>query len=77
MQSLQPRGSSRRAIETALLIGAAALIAAPVYRGIKRRMQSRQTRSTVEPAIDKQLKDTFPASDPPASRYFDIPVNRR
>jgi hypothetical protein len=28
-------------------------------------------------AHDKTLKDSFPASDPPASQFFDIPVNRR
>ena len=27
--------------------------------------------------IDKSLKDTYPASDPPASHYFDIPANRQ
>ena len=26
---------------------------------------------------DKSLKDSFPASDPPASQFFDIPVNRQ
>ena len=26
---------------------------------------------------DKTLKDSFPASDPPASQYFDIPSNRQ
>jgi hypothetical protein len=25
---------------------------------------------------DKTLKDTYPASDPPASQFFDIPANR-
>ena len=27
--------------------------------------------------LDKTLKDSFPASDPPASQFFDIPVNRQ
>lgn len=26
---------------------------------------------------DKVLKDSYPASDPPSSQYFDIPVNRQ
>ena len=30
----------------------------------------------VEKRRDDALKETFPASDAPASQYFDIPVNR-
>jgi hypothetical protein len=79
MQSVQntQNGSYRRIVETALLVSAAALIAVPAYRGIARRLRARQQRAVEEPAIDKTLKDSFPASDPPAGRYFDIPVNRR
>ena len=64
-------------LETVALLGAAALIVVPAYRGIARRYRLRRPVASSEPAVDKQLKDTFPASDPPASRYFDIPVNRR
>jgi hypothetical protein len=64
-------------LETVALLGAAVLIAAPACRGIARRWRLKHPLARSEPAIDKQLKDTYPASDPPASRYFDIPVNRR
>lgn len=64
-------------LETVALLSAAVLIAVPACRGIARRWRVRNPRARSELAIDKQLKDTYPASDPPASRYFDIPVNRR
>lgn len=64
-------------LETVALLSAAVLIATPACRGIARRWRLKHPRAKSEPAIDKQLKDTYPASDPPASRYFDIPVNRR
>jgi hypothetical protein len=64
-------------LETVALLGAVALIATPACRGIARRWRLRHPRAGSETAIDKQLKDTYPASDPPASRYFDIPINRR
>jgi hypothetical protein len=31
----------------------------------------------IDAVRDKTLKDSFPASDPPASQFFDIPVNRQ
>jgi hypothetical protein len=34
-------------------------------------------RRSLEATRDKTLKDSFPASDPPASNYFDIPTNRQ
>lgn len=64
-------------LETVALLSAAVLIATPAYRGIARRWRLKHPAAKSETAIDKQLKDTYPASDPPASRYFDIPVNRR
>jgi hypothetical protein len=64
-------------LETVALLSAAILIATPAYRGIARRWRVKHMRAKSEPAIDRQLNDTYPASDPPASRYFDIPVNRR
>jgi hypothetical protein len=64
-------------LEAVALLSAAILIAIPAYTGISRRWRLRNPRARCETAIDKQLKDTYPASDPPASRYFDIPVNRR
>jgi hypothetical protein len=64
-------------LQTLALLGALALIAAPAFRSISRRWRVRHTVAQSEPAIDKTLKDTYPASDPPASRYFDIPENRK
>jgi hypothetical protein len=69
--------SSFDVVEVLVLLGAAALIATPACKGIARRWRIRHPLATTERAIDKTLKDSFPASDPPASRYFDIPVNRR
>lgn len=63
--------------ETILLLGALSLIALPAITSIKRRWRVRHPVAKAELAIDKSLKDSFPASDPPASRYFDIPANRK
>ena len=38
-----------------------------------RATESRATESTSSDAIDKSLKETFPASDPPASQRADEP----
>ena len=72
----EARRSTFDVLETVALLGAAVLIAAPAYQGIARRWRRKMRIATTETAIDEQLKDTFPASDPPASHYFDIPVNR-
>jgi len=64
-------------VETVFLFGAIALIAAPAVKGVLRRWRVKHPAAGDEPSIDKSLKDTYPASDPPASRYFDIPENRR
>lgn len=61
---------------TAIAVGVA-LLAWPAVRSMMQRRGTRQAAAKSEPAIDKTLKDTYPASDPPASRYFDIPVNRQ
>jgi hypothetical protein len=64
--------------QTLALLGALALIAAPALKSYSRRWRQRRPAAAMsEPAIDKSLKDTFPASDPPATRYFDIPENRK
>jgi hypothetical protein len=74
-------GSRRRSalgkVESVLLLGALALIATPAIRGIARRYRVRHPEAACEPQVDKALKDTYPASDPPAQRYVDIPINRR
>lgn len=73
----QTRRSTFDVLQAVALLGAAVLIAAPACKGIARRWRRRHPLARSETAIDKQLKDTYPASDPPASRYFDIPANRR
>jgi hypothetical protein len=60
-----------------LLVGALAMIAWPAIKKISGVWRVRHPVAMQEPAIDKSLNDSYPASDPPASRYFDIPVNRR
>jgi len=42
---------------------------------MRKQNQGRKPR-VVEKRRDDALKETFPASDAPASQYFDIPVNR-
>ena len=60
------------------LAGAVALAAQPAIRILSQRLRRNNTdEAMLEKSVDKTLKDTFPASDPPASHYYDIPVNRR
>jgi hypothetical protein len=73
-----PPRSSRSGISTTGLL----LIGLAVASGVIIRKVLQQARSThqthkAEQQRDKTLKDTYPASDPPASQYFDIPVNRQ
>jgi hypothetical protein len=75
--STDARRSTSELLGTVALLSAVVLIAVPAYKGIARRWRLKHPLAHSEHAIDKQLKDTYPASDPPASRYFDIPVNRR
>ena len=61
---------------SALLVGAlisGGIIAMQAFKRAAQRNQHRQ----VDQVRDKTLKDTFPASDPPATQFFDIPANRR
>jgi hypothetical protein len=60
-----------------LLLGAVGLIAAPFVRTLRSRWNVQKATARTEEAVDKTLKDTYPASDPPASQYFDIPSNRQ
>lgn len=71
------RRSAFDAVESLLLLGALALIATPAIKGIARRYRVRHPIAADDDQVDKSLKDTFPASDPPAQRYVDIPSNRR
>ena len=65
------------ALESLLLLGALALIATPAIKGISRRYRVRNPIAADSDHVDESLKETFPASDPPATRYVDIPSNRR
>lgn len=65
------------ALESIVLLGALALIAMPAIRGIARRYRVRNPIAADEAQVDESLKETYPASDPPATRYVDIPSNRR
>lgn len=64
-------------VESILLLGALALITVPAIKGIARRYRVRHPLAAGEQQIDESLVETFPASDPPATRYVDIPKNRR
>lgn len=63
--------------QTVVLLGALGLIAMPAIKGIARRWRISHPAAAREEAIDESLKETYPASDPPATRYMDIPQNRR
>jgi hypothetical protein len=71
------RRSALDVVESVLLLGALALIELPAIQGISRRYRIRHPMAAGEEMIDESLKETFPASDAPASRYVDIPKNRR
>jgi hypothetical protein len=71
------RRSALDTVESLLLIGALALIATPAIKGISRRYRVRHPAAAAEERVDDSLNDTYPASDPPASRFVDIPSNRR
>ncbi|HWK75222.1 MAG TPA: hypothetical protein VNQ81_13180 [Povalibacter sp.] len=64
-------------VQSIAMIGALGLIAMPAIKGIARRWRILYPRAASEQAIDESLDKTYPASDPPASRYVDIPGNRR
>jgi uncharacterized protein YcfJ len=63
------------------VVGIAAVAIGFIARNIYRRAQDSKsmakTLGRVDAVRDKTLKDSFPASDPPASQYFEIPVNRQ
>ena len=60
-----------------LLVSAIGALAYPAAKEIYRRWRVKHPVATAEPQIDTALQHTYPASDPPASRYVDIPENRR
>lgn len=71
------RRSAFDVAESVLLLGALALIATPAIKGIARHYRLRNPIAADDDHVDESLKETFPASDPPAHRYVDIPSNRR
>jgi hypothetical protein len=73
----QRRRSALDALETLALIGALGLIVSPALKGIAYRWRVRNPLATSDAAVDESLDDTFPASDPPAGRFVDIPENRK
>lgn len=58
---------------TVVLVGLAAIAATAVLR----HKRHRHDEAKVQRRRDEALADSFPASDPPATQYFDIPANRR
>lgn len=79
--TFRPRRRGLSGAQKAALGGAIALLAAPAIKivatNLRRRLAERPAQAKDEAALDKTLKDTYPASDPPASHYFDIPANRQ
>lgn len=73
----RPRSAAFDALEKLALLGAIGLIAAPALKGIAYRWRMRNPAAAQESAVDEALEDTFPASDPPAGRFVDIPENRK
>lgn len=62
--------------QKALIAGAIGLCVAPAVQALTRRRHAQLAVQKTEDKIDKTLKDSFPASDPPASHFVDIPSNR-
>ena len=56
---------------------AAGIVARGIYRYVQSQRDLAKSQGRVESVRDKTLKDSFPASDPPATQYFDIPANRQ
>jgi len=72
------RRSRTNYLGAALACGGLALIGLVAWN-IGRRLNQAGPKALREEDAkrDKTLKDSFPASDPPASQFFDIPVNRQ
>jgi len=74
---LGTRRSKTHYLGAALACGGLALIALVAWN-IGQHVNRSVPKAREEDAKrDKTLKDSFPASDPPASQFFDIPVNRQ
>lgn len=66
---------ARHGGRAALMLGIGVSIIAARY--IYRKFKQAESRIHTEETRDEALTETFPASDPPASQYFDIPENRQ
>lgn len=72
------RKSGRSGAMTLLVSVPIAVITAAIVASIFSRRQDKGYKPRgIERKVDDALKQTFPASDPPASQYFDIPANRQ
>jgi len=72
------QGARARSLNSNVLVfGALVLGGLLAFSLFKRQRHRKRREAHVEKVHDKTLKDSFPASDPPASQYFDIPVNRQ
>lgn len=67
-----------RTIAVALLIGLSliAVSVACVVMIFLRRKDVNHAPRAAEKRLEHTLRESFPASDPPASQYFEIPINR-
>jgi hypothetical protein len=67
----------RSSVGTAAIVLGLAVTSGLLIMNLMKRAAKRTAQKTVETRHDKALKGSFPASDPPASQYYDIPVNRQ
>ncbi len=75
--ALRPRTTWSSTLGTKAIVLGVALASSLVIVKILSRTAQRNSQQSVEARRDKTLKESFPASDPPASQYFDIPANRQ
>lgn len=73
---MESESNTRSGLTMTLFATGALLTAAYLVFRLVSQANVKKDRDQVEKARDKTLKDSFPASDPPASQFFDIPVNR-
>jgi hypothetical protein len=59
------------------VMGAIGLCLAPLWSRLARRRVALKEFAATDARVDKSLKDTFPASDPPSQHFTDIPINRQ
>ena len=71
------RGSVYTVARKLLVIGAVGFLVAPMVKAAGKRLIKKKELAQDDARVDKNLQDTFPASDPPASHFVDIPVNRQ